>query len=78
MAPHGLTQENKDRRVDCAMKLLTKPRKFAWLDHLISSHESWVLCDTPKRTDHSLRSGSAAPNRVKADGHQKKVLLCVW
>jgi histone-lysine N-methyltransferase SETMAR len=76
--PHDLTQANKDRRVDCATELLTKRRTHAWLDHLITGDESWVLYDTPKRKHHWLRSGSKPPVQPKGSLHPKKLLLCIW
>ncbi|KFD46492.1 hypothetical protein M514_12634 [Trichuris suis] len=60
------------------MELAINRRTFAWLDHLTTRDELRVIYDSPKRTHHWLRSGSAELTEVKPDGHRKKPLHYVW
>jgi len=47
--PHELSEDNKNRRRDTALTLLSKFRKKDFLHKIITDDEKWILYDNPKR-----------------------------
>jgi len=47
--PHELSEDNKKRRRDIALTLLSKFRKKDFLYKIITSDEKWIPYDNPKR-----------------------------
>ena len=41
--PHELTLVQKQKRVEICNELISKRRRFDWLDHLVTGDENWVL-----------------------------------
>lgn len=76
--PHSLTQHDKDMRLEVCTFLLSKKRRFDWLDHLITGDEKWVLYVNHTRKRQWVDAGEQAEPEPKADPHQKKVMLSVW
>jgi len=50
---HELTEDNKNRRHDTALTLLSKFGKKDFLYRIITN-EKWILYDNPKRRNHEL------------------------
>ncbi|KAL6266174.1 hypothetical protein P5V15_003034 [Pogonomyrmex californicus] len=47
--PHELSEDNKNRRRDTALTLLSKFGKKDFLHKIITGDEKWILYDNPKR-----------------------------
>jgi histone-lysine N-methyltransferase SETMAR len=62
--PCELSPENKERRCDTAMSLLTRFKRKDFFYKVITDDKKWVLYDSPKRRKSYI--------------HAKKVLLCTW
>jgi len=47
--PHELSEDNKNRRCDTALTLLSKFRKKEFLHKIFTGDEKWILYDNSKR-----------------------------
>jgi len=47
--PYELSEDNKNRRRDIALILLSKFQKKDFLHKIITGDEKWILYDNPKR-----------------------------
>jgi histone-lysine N-methyltransferase SETMAR len=47
--PHELTPENKSRRHDTALSLLSRFKKKDFLHKIVTCDEKWILYGNPKR-----------------------------
>ncbi|KAK6741996.1 hypothetical protein RB195_009708 [Necator americanus] len=74
--PHALSDGNRQRRLDICTQLLSRSRRFAWLDTIVTGDEKWVLYvnHTHKR---AWCAGDEMPDPfVKTEIHE--VMLSVW
>ena len=74
--PHDLSQNDRQRRLDSSLLLLSKSRNFSWLDHLVSGDEkwcfyvnhtrkrSWVSAEEEPKKDTSTGASSSKGNAV--------------
>ena len=58
--------------------LLSKKRRFDWLDHLVTRDEKWVLYVNHTQKRQWVDAEEQAEPEPKADSHQKKFILSVW
>ncbi|KAK6758381.1 hypothetical protein RB195_015913 [Necator americanus] len=75
--PHALSDGNRQRRLDISTQLLSRSRRFDWLDTIVTGDEKWVLYvnHTHKR---AWCAGDEMPDPfVKGEIHEK-VMLSVW
>ncbi|KAK6757894.1 hypothetical protein RB195_015613 [Necator americanus] len=76
--PHALSDGNRQRRLNICTQLLSRSRKFDWLDTIVTGDEKWFLY-----VNHTLKSAWCASDEVpdpfvKGGIHEKKVMLSVW
>lgn len=76
--PHILTLENKKRRYDTAVSLLTRFKKKNFLHKIITGDEKWIYYENPKRKKCWVRPGHPSATIAKRDIHAAKTLLCIW
>ncbi|KAK6757192.1 hypothetical protein RB195_015175 [Necator americanus] len=75
--PHSLSDGNRQRHLDICAQLLSKSRRFGWLDTIVIGDEKWVLYvnHTHKRAWYA---GAEIPDPfVKGEIHEK-VMLSIW
>jgi len=72
-----LSQDNKERRYDTAMSLLSRMKKKDFLHQIITGDEKWILYNNPKRRKSWVKN---QPTTLSAESnvYAKKVLLCIW
>ncbi|KAK6761395.1 hypothetical protein RB195_022453 [Necator americanus] len=76
--PHALTDGNRQKRLYICTQLLSRNRRFDWLDAIVTGDEKWVLY-----VNHAHKcawcAGDEIPDPfVKFEIHEKKVMLSVW
>lgn len=76
--PHRLTPQNLRDRVETCTILLSKSRRFDWLDDLITGDEKWVMYVNHTRKRQWIDIDAEPVPDPKQDLHPKKVLLSVW
>lgn len=76
--PHDLTPHERDQRCEVATFLLSKKRRFDWLDHVITGDEKWVLYVNHNRKRQWVDEDERPEPEPKGELHPKKVLLSVW
>ena len=73
MIPHNL-----NRRLEVCTFLLSKSRRFDWLDPLVTGDVKWGLCVNHTRKRQWVDGDVQPEPDVKGDLHPKKVMLSVW
>lgn len=76
--PHHLTPENKKRRYDTAVSLLTRFKKKDFLHKIITGDEKWIYYENSKRRKSWVLPGQPSSAIVKHNIHAAKTLLCIW
>ncbi|KAK6764855.1 hypothetical protein RB195_024974 [Necator americanus] len=72
--PHTLSDGNRQRRLDICTQLLSRSRRFDWLDIIVTGDEKWVL-----HVNHThKRTWCAGDDPFMGEIHEKKVMLSVW
>jgi len=70
-----LSKDNKNRRRNAALTLLSKFRKKDSLHKIITADEKWILYDNPKRRKLWVNPGQPSILTPKPNIHGKMVLL---
>lgn len=76
--PHVLTERNLCRRIDIYDLLLKRQENDPFLKRIITGDEKWVVYNNVKRKRSWSKKDKPAQSTLKADIHQKKVMLSVW
>lgn len=76
--PHELTPEQRERRVDTCLSLLSRHKKKSFLWKLVTGDEKWVYYENPKRRKHWVDPGQPTTSTPKRNVFGKKILLCIW
>ncbi|KAK6728146.1 hypothetical protein RB195_005664 [Necator americanus] len=76
--PHALSDGNRQRRLDICTQLLSRSRRFGWLDTIVTGDEKWVLY-----VNHTHKRAWCAGDEmlhpfVKGEIYEKKVMLSIW
>jgi len=75
--PHELSENNKNRRRDIALILLSKFREKDFLHKIITGDEKWILYDNPKHRKSWVDHGQLSISMPKPNINAKKILLCI-
>ncbi|KAK6764655.1 hypothetical protein RB195_024832 [Necator americanus] len=72
--PHALSDDNRQRRLDICTQLLSRSRRFDWLDTIVTGDENWPsMLTTPTNVhDHAERLAGSSwnlPFRTAAGQH---------
>ncbi|KAK6764780.1 hypothetical protein RB195_024922 [Necator americanus] len=75
--PHKFSDGNRQRRLDICTQLLSRSRRFDWLDTTVTGDEKWVLYvnHTHKRTWYA---GDEIPDPFVKGKIHEKVMLSFW
>jgi len=76
--PHQLSQKDLDRRAEACTILLSKSRRFDWLDQVVTGDEKWCLYVNHTRKRQWIDKDEEPQSEPKGDLHPKKVMLSVW
>jgi len=76
--PHQLSEKNLHDRVECCVQLLSRSRRYDWLDNVVTGDEKWCLYVNHTRKRQWVDAAEQPQPEPKADLHQRKVMLCVW
>lgn len=76
--PHALTEEQRERRSDTCLSLLSRQKKKSFLWKLVTGDEKWIYFDNPKRRKHWVDPGQPTTSTPKRNAFGKKMLLCIW
>ena len=70
--PHKLTDNQKERRCEAAMSLLSFRRRDDWLDTIVTGDEKWCLYINIKRRRSWLAAGDGPQHCARGEMHPKK------
>lgn len=76
--PHLLSVDNKARRCDTALSLLSRFKRKDFLHKIVTGDEKWVYYDNPKRRKSWVNPGEPSKSIAKSNIHGQKLLLCIW
>lgn len=76
--PHALSRQQLNQRSEVSTFLLSKHRRFDWLDHIVTGDEKWVIYVNHSRKHQWVDADKQPEPDTKPDLHQKQVMLSVW
>lgn len=76
--PHRLTDDQKEQRVSICNSLLSRHRRFDWLNNVVTGDEKWVLYANHTRKRQWLPREEKPEPEPKGELHPKKVMLSVF
>jgi [histone H3]-lysine36 N-dimethyltransferase SETMAR len=75
---HVLTEKNLCRRVDICDLLLKRQENGTFLNRIITGDEKWIVYNNIKRKRSWNKKDEPLQRTLKADIHQKTMMLSVW
>jgi len=72
-----LSEDNKNRRRDTALTLLSKFREKDFLHKIITGDEKWILYDNPKRRKSCVDPSQSSTFDAKAQYPRQGFTLCL-
>lgn len=76
--PHELTDDQKRRRVETCVSLLSRYNNDPFLHRIVTCDEKWILYDNRRRSHQWLDADQPAGHHPKPNIHQKKLMVSVW
>lgn len=76
--PLDLTDEQRQRRLDTCLSLLSRNKAEPFLNRIVTCDEKWILHDNRKRSSQWLDKDEPPRHCSKRDIHQKKLMVTVW
>lgn len=76
--PHNLSQRDLDERSNTCYLLLSRSRRFDWLDSLLTGDEKWCLYVNPTRKGQWIEPNQKPEPTPKGESHPQKLLISVW
>ncbi|KAK6762699.1 hypothetical protein RB195_023421 [Necator americanus] len=76
--PLAFSDGNRQRRLDICTQLLSRSRRFDWLDTVVTGDEKWVLYVNHTHKCTWCTGDEMQDPFVKDEIHEKKVMLSVW
>lgn len=76
--PHILTEANKITRVSICQSLLSRKRRFDWLESLVTTDEKWILFSNVTRKRSWVSPNQPAVPTPRSSMMQTKIMISVW
>ena len=76
--PHDLTKNQRDRRAEACLTLLSYRRTTDWLDTILTGDETWVFYVNVRRKRQWIDPDMKPEPTPKPDLHPQKIMLSVW
>ena len=76
--PHDLFQNDRQRRLDHSLFLLSKSRNFSWLEHLVTGDEKWCFYFNHTGKRMWIAADEERKRTPEPEFHLRKVMLSIW
>ncbi|KAK6727085.1 hypothetical protein RB195_005032 [Necator americanus] len=76
--PHALSAGNRQRHLNICTQLLSRNRRFDWLNTIVNGDEKWVLYVSHTHKRAWCAGDEVSGPFVKGKIHEKKVMMSVW
>ena len=76
--PNALWRQQFDQPSEVCNFLLSKHRRFDWLDHIVTGDEKWVVYVNHSRKRQWVDADEQPEPDTKPDLYPKQIMLSVW